>query len=104
MTYACSYEVPGNPQMYERVKAEIGLDEPPGMLSHLVVSADRGLRHITVWETKAQWERFRDQHVRPAVGRVLQAAGMTEPPPAPAEQELMVIDIMTAGQALPSPR
>ncbi|MEA2826094.1 MAG: hypothetical protein QOG43_533 [Actinomycetota bacterium] len=98
MPYACSYEVPADEQLYQRVNHEIGSDAPEGMLVHLVLRSDRGLRHIGVWETQGDWERFRDQRVRPAVLRVLQAAGVTERPPRPEEEELDVVDLAMTGR------
>lgn len=103
MSYACSYEVPADEQLYQLVKHEIGTDAPDGMLMHLVLRSHRGLRHIGVWETQGHWERFRDQRVRPAVFRVLQAAGVSEPPPSPEEEELHVVDLVTTGRPLASP-
>ena len=95
MPYACSYEVPADEQTYQRVKTEIGDDAPAGLVLHLVVRSDRGLRHIGVWESQADWERFRRERVEPAVGKVLRAAGVTQPPPRPVEHELQVVDVMT---------
>lgn len=95
--YATSYEVPADEQIYGRVKSEIGSEQAKGLIVHLVVKSDHGLRHIGVWESEADWERFRDERVRPAVGRVLAAAGFTNPPPAPPEQELQVVDVVTGG-------
>ena len=95
MAYALEYEVPATTDIYARVKAEIGDDLPQGMVSHLVVQQEHGLRHITVWESKEDWERFRDGRLQPAVGRVLVAAGTSAPPPAPPTQELQVVDVLT---------
>lgn len=95
MPYACSYEVPADEQLYRQVKAEIGDEVARGMLVHVVVKGDGGLRHLSVWETQADWERFRDERVRPAVGKVLAAAGFHRLPPPPAEQELDVVDVLT---------
>ncbi len=97
MPYACSYEVPADEQDYRRVKTEIGSDRPEGLVVHLVVKSDGGLRHIGVWESQSDWERFRDQRVRPAVGKMLRAAGFTEMPPPPVEQELQVVDVLMGG-------
>ena len=59
----------------------------------LVVKNGRGLRHIQVWESKEQWEQFRDDTVRPAVNRVLAAVGIPEPP-QPVEEPLEVVDVL----------
>ena len=93
--YATSYEVPANEQLYGRVKSEIGDEPPKGLVVHLVVKSDNGLRHIGVWESQTDWERFRDERVQPAVARVLTAAGFAHLPPPPTEQELQVVDVVT---------
>jgi hypothetical protein len=96
MAYACFYDVPGNEAMYERVKTAIGEDRPEGLVLHLVVQSDIGLRHFGVWESKQQWERFQQERVAPAVRQVLAAAGVAEPPPPPAIHELELVDVTTA--------
>lgn len=99
MFYACSYEVPADEQLYARVKAEVGDDRPEGLLVRLVVKTDGGLRHTMVWESQADWERFRDARVRPAVARVLTAAGFAHLPPPPVEEEMEVVDVETGNLA-----
>ena len=95
MPYACAYEVPADEQLYQRVKAEIGTDMPEGLIVHLVVHSEAGLRHIGVWNSRSDWERFRDERVQPAVGRVLTAAGFGQLPPRPIEEEMGVVDVLT---------
>jgi len=95
MSFACSYEVPADEQLYRRVKSEIGEEQPSGLIVHLVVKSEGGLRHIGVWESEDHWARFRDGRVRPAVGRVLAAAGIPDAPPPPDEQVLDVVDVLT---------
>jgi hypothetical protein len=95
MPYACSYEVPADEQLYRRVKSEIGEEAPKGLVVHLVVHSEGGLRHIGVWDSRADWERFRDERVQPAVARVLTAAGFSRLPPRPAEDEMDVVDVLT---------
>jgi hypothetical protein len=97
MSYACSYEVPSDEQLYRQVKTEVGEEQPRGLIVHLVVKSDGGLRHIGVWESRADWERFRDERVQPAVGKVLTAAGFSNLPPRPVEQEMDVVDVLTGG-------
>jgi hypothetical protein len=93
--YAFYYHVPGTEELYQRVKAEIGDDPPKGQLLHLVVKSDGGLRHLNVWQSKEDWDRHRQERIAPAVAKVLAAAGITERPPAPVEQQLDVVDVWT---------
>lgn len=93
MTYAFTFDVPSDEQMYRQVRAAIGDERPKGLVLHLVVRADTGLRHIDVWETKQDWERFHDVRVAPALHTALTAAGFTELPPEPAVEELNVVDV-----------
>ena len=95
MTYAFFYDVPGTEELYQRVKAEIGDDPPKGQLAHLVVKVEGGLRHFNVWDCEEDWARYRDERVGPAVAKVLAAAGITERPPEPVEQQVDVVDIWT---------
>ena len=98
MAYAVSYEVPGNEEIYGKVKAEIGNDRPQGLIVHLVVQREAGLQHIEVWESEESWVRFRDEEAQPAVNRFLKSIGFDDPAPAPAEEEIQVVDVML-GQA-----
>jgi hypothetical protein len=85
--------------MYREVRRLIGDDEPPGMISHLVVQGDGFLRHIEVWDSKDHWTTFHDERVEPAVHQILRGAGFTEMPPDPPTTELDVVDIWLAKAA-----
>ena len=65
MTHACSYEVPASEQMYREVKQAIGDELPEGLVVHLVLQAESGLRHIEVWDSKEAFERFQVERVAP---------------------------------------
>ena len=93
MTHACSYEVPASEQMYREVKQAIGDELPEGLVVHLVVQAESGLRHIEVWDSKEDWDRFHDERVEPAVHQVLAAAGFTQMPPDAPIEELGLVDV-----------
>ena len=93
LPYALSYDVPADEDMYRQVKARIGDEQPRGLIAHFIVQADRGLRHIGVWESQEDWQRFRDERVEPAVHAVVTAGGFTEMPPAPPVEELKVVDV-----------
>ncbi len=67
------------------------------MVAHLVVRRDGGLRHIEVWRSKEDWERFRAERLDPALERVFAAAGIPHRPPRPPEQELDLVDALVAG-------
>lgn len=101
MTFAFSYDVPGNPQIYAAVKAEIGPDVPEGLITQLVLRVEHGLRHVMVWDKPANWERFRTSRVEPAVGRVLASAGARAPSAAP---EITTLDLVDVWIPAPEPR
>ncbi len=94
MPYAFQYDVPADEEFYRRVAAEIGDEEADGLVAHLVVKRDGGLRHIGVWESKEAWERFQSERVAPALEKVFAAVGVAEVPPRPAEQELELVDAL----------
>ncbi len=94
MTHAYFYDVPSTPEMYDTITKEIGSDRPAGLITHLVVRHEGGLRHYGVWASREDWVEFRDQYVRPAVARVLARWGLPEPP-LPVEHELDVVGIDT---------
>jgi hypothetical protein len=93
MTLAFSYEVPASEQMYRQVKQAIGDEQPEGLVVHLVVRAEQGLRHIEVWDSKEEWDRFHEERVEPALHQVLTAAGFEQMPPDPPVEELALVDV-----------
>jgi hypothetical protein len=92
MPYAFQFDVPADEHFYRRVAAEIGDQQPKGVIAHIVVKGDEGLRHIGVWESREDWERFRSERVDPALARVLAAAGVADLPPRVPERELDLVD------------
>lgn len=93
MPYALQYDVPADEQLYRRVAAEIGDEQPKGLVAHLVVKRDGGLRHIEVWDSREEWERFRTERVEPALDKVFAAAGSAHRPPRPPMQEMDLVDV-----------
>jgi hypothetical protein len=96
MPYAFFYDVPSNERIYQRVKAEIGEEQPRGLLTQMVVKHDKGLRHYGVWESKEQWNQFQHDRVRPAVNKVLATMGFDEPRTPPTLEEMELVDVVTA--------
>lgn len=93
MSYAFHYDVPADEQVYQQIKTAIGDERPKGLVAHLVLEVEGGLRHIDVWDSQDDWERFHDERVEPAVHAVLSAAGFTEMPPEPPVHELKLVDV-----------
>jgi hypothetical protein len=93
MPFAMQYDVPADEATYAKVKRLIGDEPPNGLVAHLVVKVDRGLRHIGVWETEEDWQRFHDERSEPAVRQVLAEAGFTRMPPDPPVEVLELIDV-----------
>jgi hypothetical protein len=77
----------------DRSEPPSGTNSPKGLVAHLVVAVEGGLRHFDVWDSQEDWQRFHDERVEPAVHAVLSAAGFTEMPPDPPVQELNLIDV-----------
>lgn len=97
MSYAIVYDVPADERFYRRVMAEISDEQPEGLVVHLVVKHDGGLRHTEVWKSRRDWERFRREQVEPALDKAFAAAGFDHRPPRPEEQLLDVVDVRTGG-------
>jgi hypothetical protein len=93
MSYAFYYDVPGNEALYQQVKHRIGDEPAEGLVLHVVTKIDGGLRHLNVWQTAEDWNRYQRERVVPAVGVVLEAAGIPAPAGPPVEQELHIVDL-----------
>jgi hypothetical protein len=95
IVYAISYDVPADEGIYQRVKAAMGDEPAKGLIVQMVVKRDGGLRHFGVWESKELFDRFQQERVSPAVGRVLASIGVNEPPARPEIEELALVDVIT---------
>lgn len=93
MSYAFTRDVPADEDHYADVRAAIGAAAPEGLVVHLVVRRDGGLRYIDVWDSEAHWRRFHDERIGPAVRKVTAARGMTRPATPPPYQPMELIDV-----------
>ena len=94
MPYAFIQDVPADEQMYGEIRARLGDAPPKGLISHVAVPHDDGgLRYLDVWDTAADWERFRDEVVEPIVGEVLAAHGLPHDHSLVRFEELRPIDV-----------
>jgi hypothetical protein len=97
MPYALEFEVPGDDTLYRRVREAIGVEHPNGLLVHMVVRTADGLRHIEVWDTVDEHDRFHRERVEPAVRTVLRSMGFTELPPPPHDHDVLdLLDLQVA--------
>ncbi|WP_326821643.1 hypothetical protein [Streptosporangium sp. NBC_01756] len=98
MSYAFTYEVPIGPDVYARIKQELGPEPPPGMILHLAHRTERGLRYLEVWESKQAYLAFVDDRLHPIIDRVVtQALGFR--PPEPPITMLEVVDVWVGSPA-----
>jgi hypothetical protein len=69
----------GSQELYEKIRAHIGLNKPAGGIFHIAgPSPNGGWRVIEVWESEEEANRFFQERFFPA----LQALGVSGPPPA----------------------
>jgi hypothetical protein len=76
MPYAFVQDVPANEHIYGQITARLGDEPPKGLVVHLAMKREGGLRYVDVWETQADWERFRDDRLEIVVGDVLAGYGI----------------------------
>src|SRR3954463_1688527 len=96
MTYAFYYDAPGNPKIYGMVSEQLGRERPPGLVVQVVTSTGHGLRHLQVWESREEWEAFRDTRVQPAVSAVLGRLRIPAPVGPPIEHALELVAVLPA--------
>jgi hypothetical protein len=67
VTYAYVQDVASSWEQYEQVTASLVDPPPSGLLLHVAGPTDEGVRIIDVWESEADWERFRAERLDPAI-------------------------------------
>jgi hypothetical protein len=94
MTYAFTYDVPITTEIYGRIKEGLGPQRPPGLIAHLALQIENGLRYIDVWQSKDDFEAFAESRLHPVVHPILEdVLGFV--PPEPDHTMLDVIDAWT---------
>jgi hypothetical protein len=94
MSYGFMRDVPITAEQYQTVSGHIGDEPAKGLVVHLVLRQEHGLRYIDVWDSEADWERFRDERVGPAVQAMRAAHGIEQPGAPVLEQRVEVVDVM----------
>jgi hypothetical protein len=94
MTFAFTYDVPITTEIYGRIKEGLGPERPPGLIAHLTLRIENGLRYIDVWQSKDDFEAFAESRLHPVVHPILEdMLGFV--PPEPSHTVLDVIDVWT---------
>lgn len=94
MTYAFTYDVPITTEIYARIKEGLGPERPPGLIAHLTLQIENGLRYIDVWHSKDDFEVFAESRLHPVVHPILQGM-LGFVPPEPSHTMLDVVDVWT---------
>jgi hypothetical protein len=97
MPYSFIQDVPADADIYRQIRELLPTEAPPGLIAHIVLTRTGGLRYVDVWENEAAWERFRDDHVEPAVGKVLAGMGIPHDHDDIAVETVDVIDVWLGG-------
>ena len=73
--------MPTHDEIYEKVRAQLGLDRPAGGIFHAAgPSPDGGWRVLEVWESQEEAMRFRDERLMPAFDAADLAVRVLEQP------------------------
>jgi hypothetical protein len=94
VTYALTYDVPINAELYARIKDGLGPERPRGLIAHLAWRLDSGLRYVDVWQSKDAYQAFAEERLHPVVhGLLEEVLGFV--PPEPPANDLDLIDAWT---------
>jgi hypothetical protein len=99
--YAFTQDVPIPWPIYEQIREELGLEPPAGLIAHLVLQTETGLRYVDVWESKQHCEAFMDARVHPALDRVFARAGRSRAATGePCQSPIVVREVWAPRQLL----
>lgn len=75
---------------YDAINAKMGVDEnpPAGLKVHTAGELDGRFTVIDIWESRADFDRFRDERLIPALHAVVGAEAVAQGPPEITEWEL----------------
>lgn len=91
MTFAFTQDVPIDTEFYQRIVDGLGSDTPDGLIVHLAVKHEGGLRYIDVWESQAAWQRFVDERLHPVLHGLLHDVFGDAMPPEPPQTAMDVV-------------
>lgn len=86
--------MPITTEIYARIKEGLGPERPPGLIAHLTLQIENGLRYIDVWHSKDDFEVFAESRLHPVVHPILEGM-LGFVPPEPSHTMLDVVDVWT---------
>lgn len=98
MTLVMTMDLPVTREDLEAVTAEMGThDNPPdGLVVHVATMTTHGVHVTDVWESRAAFEKFRENQLMPSMQKFLAEHNMTmDQAPAPQLEE--AFDVVRGG-------
>ena len=90
--YAFTQDLPITPEMWFRIKAGIGDAAVEGLIVHVVIGREDGVRYLDVWESREACDRFLEERVHPVLRNAFAGAG-AEMPGEPERVEFEAVDV-----------
>jgi hypothetical protein len=92
--YAFTQDVPIDAAAYKRITDGLGDEPPKGLVAHVAIERpEGGLRYVDVWESEADWDRFREERLHPVVHSMLREVFGDDLPPEPEITPISVIHV-----------
>lgn len=97
MAILLTQDLPVGREDLEAVSTEMGVrDNPPdGLILHTFTLTSEGVHVVDVWESSAHYDRFRDERLMPAMGKVMAQRGVPLDGPPPTPTLVDAFDVIT---------
>lgn len=92
MSYAFIQDIPADAYTYGQVRARMGDTPPAGLVSHVVIEREEGLRFLDVWESEDEWRAFHDNTLIPILSSVFADNGITPDASKVTHEHVNVVD------------
>lgn len=96
MVFAWTQDLPIDETDYAWILDRLSTRRMEGLILHLVVRTETGLRYTDVWESREACDKAFEEVVHPAVHAMLAESGRLQMP-EPVRTELDVVDVTTGG-------
>jgi hypothetical protein len=94
--FSFTQDVPADDAVYGKLVEGLGDELPKGLVVHIAMrlpDGSPGLRYVDVWESKEDWERFRDERLHPILHDTLREIFGDDLPPEPPQTVADVIHV-----------